>query len=62
VETLRRWWTEMGRALYPQATRLLITADGHAKCSDIEYHSPRNMLHPKPRRGDDIAAQGNALG
>ena len=28
VETLRRWWTEMGRALYPQATRLLITADG----------------------------------
>jgi transposase len=28
VETLRRWWVEMGRALYPKATRLLITADG----------------------------------
>ena len=28
VETLRRWWREMGRALYPKATRLLITADG----------------------------------
>jgi hypothetical protein len=28
VETLRRWWTEMGKPLYPTATRLLITADG----------------------------------
>ena len=28
VETLRRWWIEMGKALYPGATRLLITADG----------------------------------
>lgn len=28
VETLRRWWREMGKVLYPNATRLLITADG----------------------------------
>ena len=28
VETIRRWWAEMGRAVYPQATELLITADG----------------------------------
>ena len=28
VETLRRWWQQMGRKLYPQATRLLVTADG----------------------------------
>ena len=28
VESIRRWWTSMGRALYPQAERLLITADG----------------------------------
>jgi transposase len=28
VATLRRWWAEMGKVLYPQATRLLITADG----------------------------------
>jgi transposase len=27
VETIRRWWWSMGYALYPQATRLLITAD-----------------------------------
>jgi transposase len=28
VHALRQWWNEMGRAIYPKATRLLITADG----------------------------------
>jgi len=27
VETIRRWWREMGQPLYPRARRLLITAD-----------------------------------
>jgi hypothetical protein len=27
AETLRRWWEEMGSQAYPEATRLLITAD-----------------------------------
>jgi len=27
VESIRRWWTTMGQALYPGATRLLVTAD-----------------------------------
>ncbi len=27
VESIRRWWREMGAPLYPRATRLLITAD-----------------------------------
>jgi Rhodopirellula transposase DDE domain len=27
VATVRRWWYRMGRALYPEATELLITAD-----------------------------------
>jgi len=27
VETIRRWWRTMGRPVYPEATRLLITAD-----------------------------------
>jgi len=27
VESIRRWWKEMGNPLYPQAHRLLITAD-----------------------------------
>jgi transposase len=28
VETIRRWWYAMGKEIYPQAQRLLITADG----------------------------------
>ena len=28
VHSIRRWWRDMGRARYPEATRLLITADG----------------------------------
>ena len=28
VETVRRWWLQMGRHAYPAATRLLLTADG----------------------------------
>ncbi len=28
VESIRRWWTTMGAAVYPKATKLLITADG----------------------------------
>lgn len=28
VEAIRRWWTMMGRERYPQASRLMITADG----------------------------------
>lgn len=27
VESIRRWWLEMGQAVYPQTRRLLITAD-----------------------------------
>ena len=28
VESIRRWWNQMGRARFPDATRLMITADG----------------------------------
>ncbi len=28
VESIRRWWTKIGVVVYPEATRLLITADG----------------------------------
>ena len=27
VESIRRWWNDAGRAAYPSARRLLITAD-----------------------------------
>ncbi len=38
VETLRRWWRQMGQLLYPDARRLLITADGGGS------NSSRNRL------------------
>ncbi len=38
VETLRRWWQHTGRPLYPDARRLLITADGGGS------NSSRNRL------------------
>src|SRR6202034_1237659 len=28
VNSIRRWWHTLGRARYPDATRLLVTADG----------------------------------
>jgi len=28
AETIKRWWTQMGSPLYPEAKKLLITADG----------------------------------
>ena len=28
VESIRRWWSAIGRLAYPEADRLLITADG----------------------------------
>lgn len=28
VETIRRWWNAVGRQIYPEATKLLIAADG----------------------------------
>ena len=28
VQTIRRWWQEVGRVRYPKAKRLVITADG----------------------------------
>ena len=34
VHSIRRWWQEMGQARYPDATQLLITADGGGKGQD----------------------------
>jgi transposase len=38
VATLERWWREMGRKAYPNATELLVTADGGGS------NSPRTRL------------------
>jgi Rhodopirellula transposase DDE domain len=34
VESIRRWWDKVGRPAYPQADRLLITADGGGSNGD----------------------------
>jgi hypothetical protein len=34
VESIRRWWTAMGRAAYPRARRLLVTAGAGGSNSD----------------------------
>src|SRR5271155_2256015 len=38
VATLERWWREMGRTAYPEATELLVTADGGGS------NAPRSRL------------------
>jgi hypothetical protein len=38
VESIRRWWQQMGRRLYPEATELLVTADAGGS------NSSRNRL------------------
>jgi hypothetical protein len=37
VESIRHWWVEMGKALYPRSKHLLITAD----CSGSNGHCTR---------------------
>jgi len=56
VETIRRWWHAMGQDKYPQAQRLLITADGGGSTTrflagkftfralPIPRHSPASFL------------------
>jgi hypothetical protein len=36
VATLRRWWEQAGRAVYPDADRLLVTADGVSALAGTE--------------------------
>jgi hypothetical protein len=51
VESIRRWWTAMGRPLCPQARELLITADGggsngsRVRLGKIELQALANELH-----------------
>jgi transposase len=44
VETIRRWWRSMGRPAYPQATRLLITADAGGS-NGSKVHGDQTLDH-----------------
>lgn len=51
VQTIRRWWLEMGRPLYPKAKRLLITAD----CGGSNGYRVRQWRMQLQHLADEIA-------
>ena len=50
VESIRRWWREMGEPVYPRATRLLITAD----CGGSNGHRLRLWKVQLQRLADEL--------
>jgi hypothetical protein len=72
VNTLRTWWNAMGKARYPKARRLMLTADGGARTGTEGGHSrwswPRSpprpgwtsrsaTSHPAPRNGTKLSTR-----
>src|SRR5260370_55833 len=45
VESIRRWWNEVGRTQYPQAKRLLISAAGGGSNGSHGRNATREMPH-----------------
>jgi transposase len=50
VESIRRWWREMGEAVYPHAPRLLITAD----CGGSNGHRVRLWRRELQKLADEL--------
>lgn len=50
VESIRRWWREMGEAVYPHAPRLLITAD----CGGSNGHRARLWRRELQKLADEL--------
>jgi len=50
VESIRRWWHEMGKAVYPHARRLLITAD----CGGSNGYRVRLWRRELQRLADEV--------
>ncbi len=55
VQTIRRWWAEIGSARYPEATRLVITADGGGSNGTRVRLWKRELQHLADELGIDIA-------
>jgi transposase len=53
VESIRRWWRTMGEALYPDATRLLVTAD----CGGSNGHRTRLWKIELQRLADETGLE-----
>src|SRR5205823_8757487 len=56
VATIRRWWEQSGRARYPAATRLLITADGGGSNGSRTRLWKRELQHLADETGLAITA------
>ncbi len=54
VQTIRRWWTEIGSTRYPEATRLVITADGGGSNGSRLRLWKRELQHLADELGIDI--------
>ena len=54
VETIRRWWDRMGRRVYPQAKKLLITADGGEAINPDDFEVQPAAPQPPPARPDGV--------
>ncbi len=54
VQTIRRWWTEIGSTRYPEATRLVITADGGGSNGSRLRLWKRELQHLANELGIDI--------
>jgi hypothetical protein len=50
VESLRRWWNTAGRAGYPGASRLLITADAAARTDTAPARGRHSWPHSPRKR------------
>jgi hypothetical protein len=70
VESIRRWWQYMGRPVYPEASRLLITADAGGDPLAL-WSAQRDMQNGAPlgdvdlvarEHGVDVLAQAGLLG
>jgi hypothetical protein len=55
VQTIRRWWYEIGRSRYPDAKHLVITADGGGSNGSRVHLETRT---PPPRQRDRHRYQG----
>jgi len=55
VQTIRRWWAEIGSARYPDATRLVITADGGGSNGSRVRLWKRELQRLADELGIDIA-------
>ena len=56
MATLERWWREMGKTAYPNATQLLVTADGGGATRHVHGFGVSSFSASPPRRRNQAFA------